>query len=185
MLVRYCAAAALAVSWCLTSALAQVSNPAQQELTGTGPKVEVQTSANGTLDVGGAGASNTNVTGENLRGNLGASVPQPDKMVNPPLPAASLPANSFSVPDLAPSLRGMSADAQGLKPTQKDIRFATELILPRFRADLGGSTARTSTSQASDAWRYRYSGRRWWYWKPNNTWAYWDGSQWLGYSGRR
>jgi len=185
--VKYqlCAALMLAASCWSTPAVAQSTNPANRELTGTGPKVEVQTSANATIDVGGAGAANTSVTGENLRGNLGASIPQPDKIVNPALPAASLPLNVFGVPDLSLTLHGLSASVQQAKPNQQDIRFATDLILPRFRDDLGhGAVGVSSSTQTADAWRYRYANGRWWYWKPNQTWAYWDGSRWWDYSTR-
>jgi hypothetical protein len=182
---RWNLALALAVSCWPMSARAQSTNPANQELIGTGPKIEVQTSANATIDVGGAGAANTNVTGQNLRGNLGATIPQPERLMNPALPAATLPANNFAVPDLGPNLRGLAPDALGRKPTQKDIRIATELILPRFRDDLENGNTRTSqTGAASEAWRYRNANGRWWYWKPNKTWAYWNGRQWLDYSGR-
>jgi hypothetical protein len=182
---QLCAALLLAASCWSMPAVAQSTNPASRELIGTGPKVEIQTSANATLDVGGAGAANTNVTGENLRGNLGASIPQRDRLVNPVLPAASLPVNVFGVPDLSLTLHGLSAGVQRASPGQKDIRFATELILPRFRDDLGHSAVSDSSSNATpDASRYRYANGRWWYWKPNKTWAYWDGSRWRDYSAR-
>ena len=185
MQYRFCVALLLAASCWSMPAVAQSTNPANRDLTGTGPRVDVQTSANATLDVGGAGAANTNVTGANLRGNFGASIPQPDKIVNPALPAASLPVNVFGVPDLSRTLHGLSTNVQEAKPTQKDVRFASDLILPRFRDDLGqGAVDVSSSSQTSDAWRYRYANGRWWYWKPNKTWAYWDGSRWSDYPAR-
>ncbi len=73
--VVYVAVAVWTLSWA-ASALAQQNDPAaaNRALIGEGPKVEVQQSANATLDVGGAGAANPNVTGENLRGNLAPAV---------------------------------------------------------------------------------------------------------------
>ena len=29
-----------------------------------------------------------------------------------------------------------------------------------------------------DAWRYQWYGGRWWYWLPEDRWAYWDNGQW-------
>jgi hypothetical protein len=36
---------------------------------------------------------------------------------------------------------------------------------------------------AAYGWRYRYYGGRWWYWTPQNNWAYWYGNAWVPYGG--
>ena len=175
------AIATLAAIGCLP-AHAQTSDPAaaNQALIGEGPNVTVQQSAIGTIDVGGPGASNPKLTGENLRGNLGASRMQPS-MTPAATPNAGVPNYSFQAPNLGPDLGG---GVTGQKPTEQELRSAEDLILPRFRSVLSDSTSQVSTARSDDGWRYRYSGGRWWYWRPNNTWAYWDGSQWRQHDGR-
>ncbi len=163
-------------SWSLP-ALAQTSDPAaaNRELIGEGPNVTVQQSAIGTLDVGGPGAANPKLTGENLRGNFGASRPQPTPGLSPTVPSAGVPNFSFQAPNLGPDLRG---SAPGQKPSKEETRIAEDLILPRFRSAVADSSARTAAAHGADEWRYRFFNGRWWYWRPNETWAFWDGSQW-------
>jgi hypothetical protein len=173
--VIYAAGALLTLS-CSLPVLAQPADPAaaNRELIGEGPNVDVQQSAIGTLDVGGAGAANPNVTGGNLRGNLGASRPQPAGPT-PSAPNAGIPNYTFQTPSFGPDARG---DTLGRKPTKQDLRVAEDLILPRFRSQhADGKLAATSTRQ-NDDWRYQYFNGRWWYWRPNNSWAFWNGSQW-------
>ena len=178
--MRYmnCAAGALLTFSCSATVLAQQSDPAaaNRELIGNGPNVTVQQSAIGTLDVGGPGAANPNVTGENLRGNLGASTPQRASGAGlPSAPKAGVPNYSFETPNLGSDLRG---SAPGRKPTKQELRVAEDLILPRFRAHEGADNQLADSHNLGDGWRYRYFNGRWWYWQPSETWAIWDGSQW-------
>lgn len=176
--MRYvtCVAGALLTLSCSLRVLAQPSDPAaaNRELIGKGPNVDVQQSAIGTLDVGGAGAANPNVTGENLRGNLGASRPEPSGTI-PLAPKAGIPNYTFQTPNLGPDPRGATP---GQKPTKQDLRVAEDLILPRFRAHHGDENRLAVSTRDADGWRYKHFNGRWWYWQPNDTWAYWDGSQW-------
>lgn len=177
-------AGALLTLICSLPALAQPSDPAaaNRELIGKGPNISVQQSAIGTLDVGGPGAANPNVTGENLRGNLGASRPQPAPGTPLPTPNAGVPNYSFETPNLGPDLRG---SAPGRKPTKQELRVAEDIILPRFRSHQGEVSQVTASTRGADGWRYRHFNGRWWYWKPNETWAYWDGSEWRDRASRR
>ena len=170
-------AGALMTLWGAVIAVAQPSDPAaaNRELIGEGPKVNVQQSANATLDVGGPGVVNPKLTGENLRGNLGASGPQPAAGTTPAVPNAGIPIDSFRAPNFGPDLRGR---VPGRAPSKQELRVAEDLILPRFRADLGDNTLPAASGRQADGWRYRYFNGRWWYWRSNSTWAYWDGSRW-------
>ena len=93
----------------------------------------------------------------------------------PAAPNTGIPNYSFQSPDFGPDLRGA---APGFKPPAKELRMAKDLILPRFRTQTNESSVGTAPSSQSDSWRYRYFNGRWWYWKPSNAWAYWDGSLW-------
>jgi hypothetical protein len=113
------------------------------------------------------------MTGENLRGSLGGSPLGTGVNPAPAPPAIGLPNYSFGSPNLGPNLPGASRGAVAeRKPTNEDVSAMTELILPRFRAMI-------DEPRGSDAWRYRYFNGRWWYWKPNRTWVYWQLGQWL------
>jgi len=177
--MRYaaCAAGALLMLSCPQYVLAQQPDPAaaNRALIGEGPKVTVQQSAIGTLEVGGPDAANPKLTGENLRGNLGASRAQTPAGATPALPNAGVPSYSFQTPNFGPDLQG---SAPGRKPPKEELRMVEDLILPRFRATLGDSKLQTASLHEADGWRYQYFNGRWWYWRPNDTWAYWDGSQW-------
>ena len=126
------------------------------------------------------GAASPSVTGENLRGNLGASRAVPS-MSTPATPSTGVPNYSFQTPQFGSDL---SQPLRTGVPPADERREANDLILPRFRAKLAAGTRATGTlaavsAQEADGWRYRYSNGRWWYWKPNNSWAFWDGSRWL------
>ena len=170
------AIAALTALWSLP-VHAQTSDPAaaNQALIGEGPNVTVQQSAIGTLDVGGPGATNPKLTGENLRGNLGASRAQPSTGTTPAAPTPGVPNYSFQAPNFGADLSGA---APGNKPTEQELRIAKDLILPRFRSVLSNSASQRASTHGDNGWRYRYFNGRWWYWQPNSTWAFWDGSQW-------
>jgi len=168
-------------------------------LQGTGPRVDVQTSPNGTLDVSGAGATDLNMTGENFRGSFGASRSQPGWSVVPNLPRSSIQV-PFAAPNFNPSMPSPSAERDGntRQTDEADLAAYPDLILPRFRSALSGGTsfgAGTSSLQRqrgalppasarADAWRYRYSGGRWWFWQPSETWLYWDGARWQAFAPR-
>lgn len=173
----------LAAGWlialsCSAPVLGQTSDPAaaNRELIGEGPKVNVQQSAIGTLDVGGAGATNTNVTGENLRGNLGASRPLPGSTLPSTAPKAAIPNFGFQTPDLG---AGQRSSASGAKPTKQDLSAVQDIILPRFRSTHEDDTQIAVLPREADGWRYKYFNGRWWYWKPDDSWAYWNGRKWL------
>jgi len=51
---------------------------------------------------------------------------------------------------------------------------------PQLAAGAKSSTAATS-QPAGDAWRYKYHEGRWWYWMPSNSWAWYDGRQWIAF----
>jgi hypothetical protein len=176
--MRYviCAAGAILTLSC-SAVLAQQTDPAaaNRELIGKGPNVTVQQSAIGTLDVGGPGAANPKLTGENLRGNLGASTPQSAAGAPPSAPKVGVPNYSFETPNFGPDLRGA---APGRRPTKQELLVAEGLILPRFRGHDGEENQLADSRHAQDGWRYRYFNGRWWYWQPNETWAIWDGTQW-------
>jgi hypothetical protein len=163
--------------------VAQPADPAaaNQALIGAGPRVDVQQSANGTIDVGGAGAINPNLTGGNVRGNLGASVP-PTTAAPSPSPGTGLPTYSLQTPNFGPDLRGA---APGRKPTKEELQIAESFVLPRFRAQWNAEASQAAPLQGADAWRYRYFNGRWWYWRPDKTWAYWTGSRWQAQPVRR
>jgi hypothetical protein len=184
--MRYaiCAAAAVFTLTCTVPVRAQTSDPAaaNRALIGEGPKVNVQQSAIGTLDVGGPGAANPKLTGENLRGNLGASRAQPDAGITPAAPHAGVPNYSFQTPNFGPDLGG---PAPARKPTKQDLRVAEDLILPRFRSGRGEQNQLAPLTHDADGWRYRHFNGRWWYWKPNESWAYWDGARWANLAARQ
>lgn len=165
------------------SALAQQADPAadNRALIGEGPNVDVQQSAIGTLEVGGPGAANPKLTGENLRGNLGASRAEP-AAATPAVPKAGVPNYSFQTPNMGPDLRGA---APGHKPTKEELRAVENLILPRFRSAPGNSTSPIASTHGAAGWRYRYFNGRWWYWRLNETWAYWDGARWVSRTARQ
>jgi hypothetical protein len=167
-------------------------------LQGTGPRVEVQTSPNGTIDIGGAGGTDLNMTGENFRGSFGAGRLQPGWSVAPSLPRSSFQV-PFAAPNFNPSLPGPSAPSDATtQADEADLEAYPDLILPRFRNVLAGSTTAAaghssvkrqrgempSPSARADSWRYRYSGGRWWYWRPSESWLYWDGAQWQAFAPR-
>jgi hypothetical protein len=179
----YCATIAMGFAAGSAPAFSQPADPAaaNRDLIGSGPKVSIQSSANGTIDVGGAGAASPKLIGENLRGNLGASI-------QPVAPAAAqpqvtVPGFSFETPNFTPNLRGGTSTGQ--RPTPAELNVAEGLVLPRFRT-AGSATGWRSdaTGTPSENWRYRYFNGRWWYWKANSSWAYWDGSRWLDRAGR-
>ncbi len=101
--------------------------------------------------------------------------------MTPAAPNTTVPNYSFQTPDLGSDLRG---PAPGQKPPAQELRVAKDLILPRFRAQAGTSSAEIAFAGQSDAWRYRYFNGRWWYWRPNETWGYWDGAQWRARGGK-
>jgi hypothetical protein len=163
-----------------TIAAAQNTGGQSPGLQGTAPRVNVQNSANGTLDVG--GGTDLNLQGENFRGTFGASRSQPGASVLPtpaprPLPGSSFQA-PFGAPDFAPSLPGTPTRVGD--PTESD--FARDLILPRFRSRLGAAQSSAEQRAAADSWRYRYFDGRWWFWQPNQSWLYWSGRQWTPYA---
>ncbi|HEY1784307.1 MAG TPA: hypothetical protein VGG30_02115 [Pirellulales bacterium] len=190
------ATAALCVAWCCAAtAVAQSpsSTPGQTPgLQGTGPRVDVQTSPNGTIDVGGTGGTDLNMTGENFRGSFGASRSQPGWSVAPSLPRSSFPL-PFAAPNFNPSLPGPSAPSDtNSQVDQADLAAYPDLILPRFRNAVGGSASLqrqtdevVSPGTRVEAWRYRFSGGRWWYWQPSEAWLYWDGTRWQPFTPRR
>jgi hypothetical protein len=150
-------------------------------LQGTGPRVEVQQSANGTLDVG--GGSDVNLQGENFRGNFGASNPQSGALSNPsarPSAGSSFP-TPFGSPDFAPNLSAGSPQSG----VPADAGAYRRLILPRFRASAAAGARSSSIDRSSvDGWRYRYFRGRWWYWQPGESWLYWDGARWQSFAAR-
>ncbi len=159
-------------------AWAQTADPAaaNRALIGEGPNVTVQQSAIGTLDVGGPGAANPKLTGENLRGNLGASRMQQNPAMTPTAPNTALPNYSFQAPNFGPDLGG---SAPGHQPSATELNAAEGLILSRFRAQQGDDQRLATADRGADGWRYQYFNGRWWYWKPNETWAYWNGTRWV------
>jgi hypothetical protein len=159
------------------------------DLIGTGPRVDVQTGPNGTLDVGGPRGTDVNMTGENFRGSFGASRSSTGATTSPGLPANLFSNPAFKTPFFAPDF-GLSLPAASSRQevhartgSENSGEGYTDLILPRFRADLASSPAKAGSS-AGDAWRYRFSGGRWWYWLPSKAWTYWDGGQWRPYAQR-
>jgi hypothetical protein len=169
---------------CAATVVAQQPDPAaaNRALIGEGPNVTVQQSAIGTLDVGGPGAANPKLIGENLRGNLGASRGQPAAGLTPAVQNAGVPNYSFQTPQFGPDLGGA---APARKPTKEEIRVAEDLILPRFRVGHGEEGRLALSTHDADGWRYRYQNGRWWYWRPNETWAYWDGARWVNHPARQ
>jgi hypothetical protein len=151
-------------------------------LQGTGPRVDVQTSPNGTLDVGGAAGTDVNMVGENFRGSFGASRLQPAWNIAPNLPRSSVQV-PFAAPNFGPSMPGSSApgNAHSGQVDAADAAAYGDLILPRFQSVLSASTQ----GQSPDAWRYRYSGGRWWFRRPAGAWLYWDGAQWQAFAARQ
>ena len=178
------AIAALCVAGCLaatSAAQTASSTPGQTPgLQGTGPRVDVQNSANGTLDVGGAAGTDLNMVGENFRGSFGASRLQPFGSATPNLPRSSVQA-PFAAPNFGPSMPGSGALNDAPRGQTAEATAYPDLILPRFRGVLGGSPQR----QSPDAWRYRYSGGRWWFWQPTGDWVYWDGARWQSFVPRQ
>lgn len=41
------------------------------------------------------------------------------------------------------------------------------------------SAAAAPQGQAANHWRYQFYDGRWWYWKPNAEWSYFDGRRWV------
>ena len=149
---------------------------------GSGPRWDVQVGPNGTLDVGGARGSDVNMTGENFRGSFGASRPQGIPM-NPGPSPGGMPTPSprlFNSPSFAPNAAG-TALGMNSSATERQAE-ASELVLPRFRADLDNGA---TMSNPRESWRYKYALGRWWYWQPNRSWLYWDGADWRPFSARR
>ncbi|HTU26122.1 MAG TPA: hypothetical protein VMF30_12025 [Pirellulales bacterium] len=173
-------AALCALGLLITTAAAQSNsstgpgstNPGLQ---GTGPRVDVQNSANATLDINAGAGTDLNMTGENFRGNFGAARIQPGPSPTTNLPRSSFPAPTAS-PDFNPSLPG-----PGAPRGEADAADLNELILPRFRGALAGAAERPT----GEGWRYRYFNRRWWYWQPNESWLYWDGARWQSFASRQ
>jgi hypothetical protein len=167
-----------------TTGFAQSSDPAaaNREILGTNSAaIEVQTSANATLDVGGPGASNADVIGGNVRSSLGASPQQPLGPVASPAPMAGLPRYSLESPVL---IRDRQGNAPSAKPTADQVRVAEELILPRFRLPREQSGSPSAAREATNLGRYRYVNGQWWYVKPDGSRAYWNGTQWLTQAAR-
>jgi hypothetical protein len=164
-------------------ATAQSSDPAGP--TGTGPRVDVQVSPNGTLDVGGARGADVDLTGENFRGSFGASRSQTGSSPSPALPIPGLPGgrSPFGAPNFGPSMPGgLPRGDGGTLHRNEDESSLSDLILPRFRRGPNGNAWSSSARQAAaDSWRYQFFRGRWWYWQPAQAWVYWDGSQWRGY----
>jgi hypothetical protein len=162
--------------FCAAHGLAQQPDPAaaNRELIGEGPKTEVQQSANATLDVGGANAASPNLTGANLRGNLGASRPLPAASPSP-TPTTGVPNYSFATPNLTPDL---NASGRVGPLSAEDRRDLAGLVLPRFQSRRAAASQNVLSPNQPDNWRYRYFNGRWWYWQPSKTWAFWDGRAW-------
>ena len=156
---------------------------------GTGPRVEVQTSPNGTIDVGGAGGTDLNMTGENFRGSFGASRSQPGWSVTPSLPRSSFQV-PFAAPNFNPSLPRTAAPSDtDSQVDDADLAAYPDLILPRFRNAAGGGSMQRhgdmpASSTRADAWRYRYWNGRWWFWQPTDSWLYWDRTRWQPFAPR-
>jgi hypothetical protein len=164
-------------------AIAQSTSPAPASTPlGTGPRVEIQVGPNGTLDVGGARGSDVNLTGENLRGSFGASWPQTGLNFNPVGPSPVLPAPTAR-PLFSPGFDFGAAGGAGgnLDSAATNQAEINDLILPRFRADLSGASRQ---SGGQENWRYKHSSGRWWYWRPNQSWLYWDGAEWRPFVSR-
>ena len=51
---------------------------------------------------------------------------------------------------------------------------------PQLAAGAESSTAAPAQPE-SNAWRYKYYEGRWWYWMPSNSWAWYDGRQWIAF----
>lgn len=51
---------------------------------------------------------------------------------------------------------------------------------PQLAASAKSSTVGPA-QPAGDAWRYKYHEGRWWYWMPSNSWAWYDGRQWIAF----
>ncbi len=144
---------------------------------GTGPRTEVQQSANGTLDVGG---TDLNLQGENFRGTFGASRPQTQALPNLSPRTGSAFGTPFRSPDFNPSLPTGSAPAA----TEIDAGAYRNLILPRFRGSLvAEGRPATADRAAADGRRYRFFQGRWWYWQAGGNWLYWDGGRWQAFAG--
>lgn len=45
----------------------------------------------------------------------------------------------------------------------------------------GAKSTVAPAQPAGDAWRYKYYEGRWWYWMPSNSWAWYDGRQWIAF----
>lgn len=41
------------------------------------------------------------------------------------------------------------------------------------------ATERAPQGQAANRWRYQFYSGRWWYWKPDAQWSYYDGRRWV------
>lgn len=171
--------------------LAQVSSVggAPSVPAGAGPRIEFQVGPNGTLDISGAQSIDTNMVGENFRGNLGSSRSQTNLPGGSKLPSSSFPEQSvtipFRTPNFGPNLTGSLPDAgSGLNRAKVDIGSYSNFILPRFRTGDDGQPAMPTRSRMnpSDSWRYRYFNNRWWYWKTDKTWSYWNGTSWLDHT---
>ena len=174
------AAAALCLASCYIAATAAQppsSTPGQTPgLQGTGPRVDVQTSANGTLDVG--GGTDLNMVGENFRGSFGVSRLQPVWSVTPSLPRSSVQV-PFAAPNFGPSMPSPTTPSNISRSQSDEAETADypDLILPRFRGTLGGGSRLdqsmhwSTQRQSPEAWRYRYSGGRWWFWQPTDDLA--------------
>ncbi len=170
------ALSAPAITW----AQAPGSDPLVPGPVGIGPRTDVQTSANGTIDVSGARGGDLDLTGGNLRGNLGASRLEPRPAMPPAWPGAGgagpaglrFPTTSDFGAGLAPRDRESSQQTLG-----SSAAGLQDLILPRFRHD-SPSAAGNQLQDRPDAWRYRYFRDRWWYWQSPGGWLIWNGTAW-------
>jgi hypothetical protein len=163
------------------SAAAHAQNP---DPIGTGPRVDVQTDANGMLEVGGSRGADVGLTGENLRGNFGAVSPQSRAAFGAGGAAATASPRpgGLLAPNFDPSLSGglRAGSAAGAVSPNQPAEVA-DFVLPRFRG-IAAPPQRTGGARLpADSWRYRYFGGRWWYWQTGDTWVYWNGGQWLSY----
>jgi hypothetical protein len=131
---------------------------------GTG---DVRQDPNSALDFEAVRGTGTGNVGQNFRGTLGASTPSQGRDIGQGLPSSSVGGSAMpvrpSMPDLRPNLSQKRVAGEGAEALKS---MASGLILPRYQ--------RATTP--SD--RRRYFAGRWWYWRTDHRWSYWDGSRW-------
>jgi hypothetical protein len=61
---------------------------------------------------------------------------------------------------------------------QSVVPSGTAAAMSTIGRPLTDAEARAAVQGRPDAWRYRYSSNRWWYYMPNQHWMVWNGSRW-------